>query len=91
MKIRTKAPNVALTKELNENTNKSTKFWFQYLAGLYFIVVHFRTFVTGGQVSQSLVEAIVLRLTGEAVTQIRAKGPESPYLSKWKVVVLRVH
>jgi hypothetical protein len=28
MKIRTKAPNVALTKELNENTNKSAKFWF---------------------------------------------------------------
>ena len=27
MKIRTKAPNVALTKELNGNTNKSTKFW----------------------------------------------------------------
>ena len=26
MKIRTKAPNVALTKELNENTNKSTTF-----------------------------------------------------------------
>jgi hypothetical protein len=27
MKIRTKAPNFALTKELNGNTNKSTKFW----------------------------------------------------------------
>jgi hypothetical protein len=27
MKIRTKALNVALTKELNENKNKSTKFW----------------------------------------------------------------
>ena len=29
MKIRTKAPNFALPKkkELNENTNKSTKFW----------------------------------------------------------------
>jgi hypothetical protein len=27
MKIRTKAPNDALTKELNKNTNKSTKFW----------------------------------------------------------------
>jgi hypothetical protein len=27
MKIRTKAPNFALTKEPNENTNKSTKFW----------------------------------------------------------------
>ena len=27
MKIRTKAPNVALTKELNENTNKNTEFW----------------------------------------------------------------
>jgi hypothetical protein len=27
MKIRTKAPKLALTKELNENTNKSTKFW----------------------------------------------------------------
>ena len=26
MKIRTKAPKLALTKELNENTNKSTKF-----------------------------------------------------------------
>ena len=26
MKIRTKAPNFALTRELNENTNKSTKF-----------------------------------------------------------------
>jgi hypothetical protein len=26
MKIRTKALNFALTKELNENTNKSTKF-----------------------------------------------------------------
>ena len=29
MKIRTKAPNFALTKELNENTNKSTKFWLK--------------------------------------------------------------
>jgi hypothetical protein len=29
MKIRTKAPNFALTKELNENTNKSTKFWLE--------------------------------------------------------------
>ena len=26
MKIRIKAPNFALTKELNENTNKSTQF-----------------------------------------------------------------
>jgi hypothetical protein len=58
-----------------------------------FNVVHFRTFVTGGLVAQSpstsrLVEAIMLQLTGEAVEQ-RAKGPESPYLSKWKGVVLR--
>jgi hypothetical protein len=29
MKIRTKAPNFALTKELNENTNKSTTFWLK--------------------------------------------------------------
>jgi hypothetical protein len=29
MKIRTKAPHFALTKELNENTNKSTKFWLK--------------------------------------------------------------
>jgi hypothetical protein len=29
MKIQTKASNVALTKELNENTNKSTKFWLK--------------------------------------------------------------
>ena len=29
MKRRTKAPNFTLTKELNENTNKSTKFWFK--------------------------------------------------------------
>jgi hypothetical protein len=29
MKIRTKPPNFALTKELNENTNKSTKFWLK--------------------------------------------------------------
>jgi hypothetical protein len=29
MKIRTKAPNVALTKELNENMNKSTKSWLK--------------------------------------------------------------
>ena len=29
MKIRTKASNLALTKELNENTNKSTKFWLK--------------------------------------------------------------
>ena len=29
MKTRTKAPNCALTKELNENTNKSTKFWLK--------------------------------------------------------------
>jgi hypothetical protein len=29
MKIRTKTPNFALTKELNENTNKSTKFWLK--------------------------------------------------------------
>ena len=27
MKIQTKALNVVLAKELNENTNKSTKFW----------------------------------------------------------------
>jgi hypothetical protein len=33
MKIRTKAPNFALTKELNENTNKSTKFWLKFLQG----------------------------------------------------------
>jgi hypothetical protein len=30
----------------------------------------------------------MIRLTGEAVEQ-RAKGPDSPYLSKWKVVLLR--
>ena len=35
-----------------------------------------------------LVEAIMLQLTGEAVEQ-RAKGPGSPYLSKWKVVLLK--
>jgi hypothetical protein len=29
MKRRTKATNFALTKELNENTNKSTKFWLK--------------------------------------------------------------
>jgi hypothetical protein len=29
MKRRTKAPNFALTKELNENTNKSTKCWLK--------------------------------------------------------------
>jgi hypothetical protein len=29
MKIRTKAPNFALTKELNENADKSTKFWLK--------------------------------------------------------------
>jgi hypothetical protein len=29
MKIRTKAPKFALTKELNENTNKSNKFWLK--------------------------------------------------------------
>jgi hypothetical protein len=29
MKIRTKAPNFTLTKELNENTNKSTEFWLK--------------------------------------------------------------
>jgi hypothetical protein len=29
MKRRTKAPNFSLTKELNENTNKSTKFWLK--------------------------------------------------------------
>ena len=29
MKIRTKAPNFSLTKELNENTDKSTKFWLK--------------------------------------------------------------
>jgi hypothetical protein len=29
MKIRTKAPNFALTKELNENMDKSTKFWLK--------------------------------------------------------------
>jgi hypothetical protein len=29
MKLRTKAPNFASTKELNENTNKSTKFWLK--------------------------------------------------------------
>jgi glutathione peroxidase-family protein len=31
MKIRTKAPNFALAKELNENMNKSTKFWLKGL------------------------------------------------------------
>jgi hypothetical protein len=36
MKIRTKAPNFALTKELNENTNKSTKFgWKSGRTGLW--------------------------------------------------------
>jgi hypothetical protein len=59
----------------------------------YYISYIFRTFVTGGQVARCpsksrLVEAIILRLTGEAVEQ-RAKGPESPYLSKWKVILLR--
>jgi hypothetical protein len=29
MKIRTKAALFSLTKELNENTNKSTKFWLK--------------------------------------------------------------
>jgi hypothetical protein len=29
MKILTKAPNFALTKELNENTSKSTIFWLK--------------------------------------------------------------
>jgi hypothetical protein len=29
MKIRTKAPHFALTKELNENTDKTTKFWLK--------------------------------------------------------------
>jgi ABC-type lipoprotein release transport system permease subunit len=29
MKIRTKAENFALAKELNENTNKSTKLWLK--------------------------------------------------------------
>jgi hypothetical protein len=29
MKRQTKAPNFALAKELNENTNKSTKFWLK--------------------------------------------------------------
>ena len=29
MKIRTKAANFALAKELNENTNKITKFWLK--------------------------------------------------------------
>jgi hypothetical protein len=33
MKIRTKSPNVALTKELNENTNKSAEFWVIVLLG----------------------------------------------------------
>ena len=47
---------------------------------LYYISYIFRTFVTGGQVARCpsksrLVEAIILRLTGEAVEQ-RAKGPE---------------
>jgi hypothetical protein len=29
MKIRTEAPNFALIKELNEDTNESTKFWLK--------------------------------------------------------------
>jgi hypothetical protein len=29
MKTQTKAPTFALTKELNENTNKSTNFWLK--------------------------------------------------------------
>jgi hypothetical protein len=29
MKIQTKAPNFALTKGLNENTDRSTKFWLK--------------------------------------------------------------
>jgi hypothetical protein len=32
MKIRTKAANFALAKALNENTNKSTKFWLEAAA-----------------------------------------------------------
>jgi hypothetical protein len=36
MKIRTKTPNFALTKELIENTDKSTKFWLKvWQAGLW--------------------------------------------------------
>jgi hypothetical protein len=31
MKIRTKVPNFVATKELNENTNKSIKFWLNVL------------------------------------------------------------
>ena len=45
MKIRTKAPNFALTKELNENTNKSTKsprrfvqFWQNFQTSLVLLM-----------------------------------------------------
>ena len=36
MKIRTKAPNFSLTKELNENTNKKHQILVESLAGLGF-------------------------------------------------------
>jgi hypothetical protein len=43
MKRRIKAPNFALTKELNENTKQSTKFWLKVwqdwaLAGEYMML-----------------------------------------------------
>ena len=36
MKVRAKAPNFALTKELNENTNKKHQIFVESLAGLGF-------------------------------------------------------
>jgi hypothetical protein len=39
MKIQTKAPNFALTKELNENTDKSIKFWLKLWQDWAFVML----------------------------------------------------
>ena len=56
-------------------------------------IIFCRAFVTGAQVAQCpsasrLVEAIMIRLTDQAIEQ-RVSGPGTVYLSKWKVVLLK--
>jgi hypothetical protein len=51
MKIRTKATHFALTKELNENTNKSTKFWLKVWQDWAFV----REYDVDGEVSNFVI------------------------------------
>jgi hypothetical protein len=51
MERHTKAPNFSLTKELNENTNKSTKFWLKVWQDWAFA----REYDVGGEVSNFVI------------------------------------